>query len=96
MHFNGTENEAGALLYTIDHLPQHIQHFAERAVPLPGDVNSDAELSVSDAVLLSRIITEYDNSYPEKKTGRINLDANGDGFLDSDDILCVLNRLTES
>lgn len=96
MHFNGTENEAGALLYTIDHLPQHIQHFAERAVPLPGDVNSDAVLSVSDAVLLSRIITEYDNSYPEKKTGRINLDANGDGFLDSDDILSVLNRLTES
>jgi len=87
-----SEDDAGALLYALDNVPELFSYFAERVHPLPGDVTADAQLSIADAVLMSRYLAE--DSAVSKATGRYNLDADGDGFTDADDILYILRNLS--
>ncbi|MBR5370794.1 MAG: leucine-rich repeat protein [Oscillospiraceae bacterium] len=95
MYYHNDQDASGALLYTLDNLSDSYKYFADRAVPLPGDVNSDAKLSAADAVILSKTISDESTDAIEKKTGILNLDADQNGLLDIDDVLIVLRAAAE-
>lgn len=58
----------------------------------PNDVNGDGKVTVSDAVMLARIIAE-DNTV-ELKGGEIDrADINGSGMIDSDDLTTLLKLI---
>ena len=56
---------------------------------LPGDVNLDNVVDVSDAVLLARLIAE-DVTVRISEQGLINGNCNGDNSLSSDDVIYIL------
>ena len=56
---------------------------------LPGDVNCDGKVTVSDAILLARVVAE-DQTAEVSKEGKLNADMNQNGAPDSDDIVMVL------
>ena len=93
LKYTDSADDAGALLYAVDRVPETFAYFSARLTPLPGDVNADAELTVSDAVLLNRYLTEDSSGSITALTGQYNLDTNGDGFADLDDLLYILRQL---
>lgn len=54
-----------------------------------GDVNCDKAVDVSDAVLLARFIAE-DTTAVVTQSGRANSDADGNGKIESDDVIQIL------
>ncbi len=62
------------------------------AVPLMGDVNNDAKVDVSDAVLLARYIAE-DHEAVMDEAGKINADCDHSGKPDSADVILILRYI---
>ena len=58
-----------------------------------GDVNCDGNVSISDAVLLARLVAE-DTAVTVTEQGMENADLNGDGELTSDDTTQLLKLIT--
>ena len=54
-----------------------------------GDVNCDKAVDVSDAVLLARFVAE-DTTAVVTQSGRANSDADGNGKIESDDVIHIL------
>lgn len=57
-----------------------------------GDVNCDGKISVSDAIMLARIVAE-DVTVSVSETGKRNADLNASGAPDADDVSLLLKRL---
>lgn len=93
LKYTDSADDAGALLYAVDRVPETFAYFTARLNPLPGDVNADAALTVSDAVLLNRYLTEDSGGSITALTGQYNLDTNEDGYADLDDLLYILRQL---
>lgn len=94
IYYAGTNAQSGALLYCFDDLPAQYAYFTARYAPLPGDLTSDAQLSMADAVAMSRLVTEAAGAAPAKKTGWLNADATGDGVLDIADTAYILRAIS--
>ena len=62
------------------------------ASDMRGDVNTDGKISVSDAVLLARILAE-DKTAAITEHGKNNADANANGELDTGDTTAILRHL---
>lgn len=67
---------------------------AHGAVRYPGDVNTDKQIDISDAVLLARYISE-DPEAMLTRAGAENADANGDGEVDSNDVIMILRQIAK-
>lgn len=65
---------------------------AQGTVRYPGDVNTDKVIDVSDAVLLSRYISE-DPEARLTRSGVENADVNGDGLTDSGDVIMLVRQI---
>ena len=59
---------------------------------LRGDVNTDGKITVSDAVLLARLLAE-DKTAAVSEQGKQNADANANGELDTGDTTAILRHL---
>ncbi|MBR5364415.1 MAG: RICIN domain-containing protein [Oscillospiraceae bacterium] len=58
---------------------------------LAGDINTDERVDVSDAVLMARFVAE--DTVNISTAGRRNADADGDGMLNSDDVITILKMI---
>ena len=65
---------------------------ANSTVSLLGDANCDKKVTVSDAVLLSRIVAE-DSTAKITDEGKANAECSGNGVLDTDDVTAILKHL---
>ncbi|MBR5372785.1 MAG: glycoside hydrolase family 9 protein [Oscillospiraceae bacterium] len=65
---------------------------AKNTATMLGDVNCDKNITVADAVLLSRIVAE-DTSAKISDEGKANAEVTGDGTVDSDDVVKILKAL---
>lgn len=61
---------------------------------LLGDVDTDGEVGLADAILLARYNAE-DAAVKVTKTGLVNADLNGDGTLNSEDVVQILRILAK-
>lgn len=57
-----------------------------------GDLNTDGQIDLRDAVLLARLTAE-DSEIPAAKLGLVNADADGDGFVTLRDVTAVLEKI---
>lgn len=65
---------------------------AQGAGRYPGDVNTDKVIDISDAVLLSRYLSE-DPEARLTRSGVENADVNGDGTTDFDDVIMLMRQI---
>ena len=65
---------------------------ASNAKGMVGDVNCDNKVTVSDAVLLSRVVGE-DTSAKITEQGKANAECTGDSTVNSDDVVAILKSL---
>ena len=66
----------------------------EISAKLPGDVNLDRSVDVSDAVLLARFVAE-DKEAVLTQEGSRNADMNGSGQPDSGDVILILKKIAK-
>jgi len=59
---------------------------------ISGDLNGDGSLTVSDAILLARIIAE-DTTVSVTEEGMKNADMNGSGAPDHEDLTLILKKI---
>lgn len=59
-----------------------------------GDLNTDGQIDLRDAVLLARLTAE-DNEIPAAKLGLVNADADGDGLVTLRDVTAVLEKAAD-
>lgn len=67
--------------------------YGTNRMALPGDLNGDLQITIADAVLLSRVIAE-DPALTAVKPEMANADVNGDGYLDALDIAALLKSVS--
>ena len=72
--------------------PETVSTTAAATAGKPGDVNLDGKITVSDAILLARIVAE-DKTVNVTEEAIANADLNGSGAPDSDDTVTVLKIL---
>lgn len=65
------------------------------AIYYPGDVNSDKEIDIADAVLLARFCAEDETALLSRQ-GMINADADNNKIIDSNDTIHILKFITQT